>query len=190
MASRRGLINSHSFSKIVNKLRSFFLKRGFIESHTQNRMSILAACEDPSTISTYNYDRYKWPLPQTGQMWLLEHELLQQPKEKGFFCVSTSYRNEPNPVLGRHELIFPIGSAERSCDKDEMRHQFNTISDGQYADILFNQFGKERVEKELDKFLAYDFFLRSGGGIEMTRLMSAMDKNKMDKNDYIYCKSY
>ena len=37
------------------------------------------------------------PLPQTGQMWL-EHELLSTPNSKGFFCVSTSYRQEPNAI--------------------------------------------------------------------------------------------
>ena len=34
-----------------------------------------------------------------------------------------------------------------------MREKFKTISDGGYADILFAQFGKARVEKELDDFL-------------------------------------
>ena len=51
-------------------MRSFFLQKGFIEVHTQNALSILAACEDPSTISTYQYNGNVWPLPQTGQMWL------------------------------------------------------------------------------------------------------------------------
>ncbi len=41
-----------------------------IENMTQSRLSILAACEDPTTISTYNYAGEVWPLPQTGQMWL------------------------------------------------------------------------------------------------------------------------
>jgi aspartyl/asparaginyl-tRNA synthetase len=48
-----------------------------------------------------------WPLPQTGQMWL-EYELLTKPDLPGVFCVSTSYRNEPNPIPGRHKLIFPM----------------------------------------------------------------------------------
>ena len=33
-----------------------------------------------------------------------------------------------------------IGSAQRSSDPHEMRTQFNTISDGKYANILFNNF--------------------------------------------------
>ena len=53
---------------------------------------------------------------------------------------------------------------------------FNTISDGMYADLLFKLFGKESVEKELDEFLSFDFFPRFGGGIGITRLISALNK--------------
>lgn len=276
------MINNHlptkdiaSFSSTANKLREFFLGRGFLEVHTQDRLSILAACEDPQTVATYEYEGAVWPLPQTGQMWL-EYELLTKPALPGVFCLSTSYRNEPNPVPGRHERIFPmfefeapgdmntllrleedlcehmglgskdefhhteyyeaakeygveeisnkeemqmyedhgrvvflkhfpeftspfwnmargeetsqkidviidgmetIGSAERSSDKDEMRKQFETISEGGYADLLYKKFGKERVQKELDEFLTLDFFPRFGGGIGMTRMMRAMNNS-------------
>ena len=261
------LIDPKKYTKTVDLLRSFFLSKNFLEVHTQNRLSILAACEDPETVATYNYNGQIWPLPQTGQMWL-EYELLSNPSVEGFFCVSTSYRAEPNPVEGRHETIFPmfefemkggvkelekmeidlcehlgipleeenirkyddwafnyavreldhgheaaigrgmitefpewtspfwnmarngdgtskkidvilggmetIGSAERSTDKDQMRDTFHTISDGGYASLLYEKFGKERVEKELDEFLEFDFFPRSGGGIGMQRLMTAL----------------
>ena len=70
-------------------------------------------------MSTYNYEGKVWPLPQTGQMWL-EHYLLQNPKEKGFFFVSTSYRNEPNPVPGRHCKIFPMFEFEMHGGMDEL----------------------------------------------------------------------
>jgi len=242
------------------------LSKGFLEVHTQNRLSILAACEDPETVATYTYNGEIWPLPQTGQMWL-EYELLKNPDVPGFFCLSTSYRQEPNPVAGRHEVIFPmfefemhggieelkkmeielckhlglpdleietyddwtnmfntkeldhdheykigygmitdfpeftspfwnmsrnddgktsrkidvilngmetIGSAERSTDKKQMRDTFHTISDGEYANLLYKLFGKERVEKELEEFLEFDFFPRSGGGIGVTRIMQAI----------------
>ena len=261
------LIDPKKYSETVDLLRSFFLSKNFLEVHTQNRLSILAACEDPETVATYEYNGQVWPLPQTGQMWL-EYELLSNPSVEGFFCVSTSYRAEPNPVEGRHETIFPmfefemkggvddlremeqelceylglpleqgsirtykewtdtydtkeldhehekfiglgmitkfpewtspfwnmarnaddtskkidviiggmetIGSAERSTDKDQMRETFHTISDGQYAELLYKLFGKERVEKELEEFLNFDFFPRSGGGIGMQRLMTAL----------------
>ena len=213
-------------------------------------------------------------------MWL-EHYLLEHPEENGFFCVSTSYRNEPDPVPGRHDRIFPmfefelkggmdelkkmegelldylgfnrkedgsypsddydnvcktyglnvetdeleneheeklgedhgpifflenfpertspfwnmklhdskkhsnkidvimhgietIGSAERSTDPQAMRDTFYTISGGEYANTLFAQFGKARVEKELEDFLTSNFFPRSGGGIGVTRMIRAM----------------
>lgn len=275
------LINPVKFNQCVNRMRDFFLKKGFIEVHTQNALSILAACEDPSTISTYQYSGKVWPLPQTGQMWL-EDVLLNNPELPGVFCVSTSYRNEPNPVEGRHDLIFPmfefeshgnmndmhqlesellehigfekpdsgeypagdyldvakeygvkelehehearlaedhgpvyflknfpfytspfwnmkadftsqnsdkidvilhgvetIGSAERSTNKDEMKELFYTISDGQYKDILYGQFSKERVDRELESFLQHDFFPRFGGGIGVTRMISAMEQSNL-----------
>ena len=67
-----------------------------------------------------------------------------------------------------------IGSAQRSTSKEEMREQFYNISDKKYSEKLFDLFTKERVEKELDEFLQFDFFERSGGGIGMTRLIRAM----------------
>ena len=95
------LINSQDYSVTVGRLRSFFLEKGWWEVHTQNRLSILAACEDPETVGIYNYDGEVWPLPQTGQMWL-EHELLEHggPNSPGYFCLSTSYRLDPNPIHG------------------------------------------------------------------------------------------
>lgn len=276
-------INCLEFNKVVKKLRQFFENKGFVEVHTQNRLSILAACEDPSTMSTFNYAGHVWPLPQTGQMWL-EYELLKNPDLPGLFCVSTSYRNEPDPVPGRHDLIFPmfefemkggmdellkmerelveylgfkdlnqltqygeddyekvakkynteeleheheamlendygsvfflkhfpqitspfwnmkrndadsnvsekidviihgvetIGSAERSCDKEQMRKCFYEISDGGYAKTLFSNFTKERVENELEEFLKFNFFKRSGGGIGVTRMIRAMKMSNL-----------
>ena len=270
------LISPQKFTDTVGLLRSFFLDKGFLEVHTQNRLSILAACEDPFNVATYNYAGQIWPLPQTGQMWL-EHELLSSPDSKGFFCVSTSYRQEPNAIPGRHDIIFPmfefempgdindlkkmeyelvdylgfkkpeektykewqkhfdmqyvweleakhenkmydefgtamitdfpeftspfwnmsryddkdaskkidvilggmetIGSAERSTDVDMMRDTFHTITKGEYSQLLFQLFGKDRVEAELEKFLEFDFFPRVGGGIGMTRMIAALDKN-------------
>ena len=74
-------------------------------------------------------------------------------------------------ILGGMETI---GSAERSTDKEQMRDTFYTISDGGYAQLIIDKFGKERVEKELEEFLSFDFFPRSGGGIGMQRLMTAL----------------
>ena len=262
--------NTETYNELVQKMRTFFQDKGFKEVPTQSRLSILAACENPHSITTFNYQGEIWPLPQTGQMWL-EYELLKNPEWNGVYCISTSYRQEKDPIPGRHELIFPmfefeskggmkemlkleselldylgfdkpievnyddvceeyggvpilenehetrmweekgpvvslqnfpyrtnpfwnmresenrifnkvdvilygqetIGSAERSSNVEEMRNNFYTIENGGYSAKLFELFGKERVEKELEEFLSFDFFPRFGGGIGMTRLARA-----------------
>lgn len=259
------------FDYMVRKLRQFFQeKKGFIEVPAQSRLSILAACEQPKTISRYTLGGVSYPLPQTGQMWL-EHEILKRPEWPGVFCITTSYRDEPHPIEGRHQRIFPmfefeahgdfhvlkelekelleflgfdaphtilyrdackkfgcatvesehelelakefgssisldyfpehtnpfwnmkhagdgyynkidvllhgmetIGSAERETDKDWMRQRFHTIENGEYSDLLFTQFGKDRVLKELDIYLSMPMIKRFGGGIGLTRLARAM----------------
>ena len=270
--------NTKVYNELVQKMRTFFQSKGFKEVPTQSRLSILAACENPHSITTFEYQGEIWPLPQTGQMWL-EYELLKNPEWEGVYCISTSYRQEKNPIPGRHELIFPmfefeskgtmkdllkleeelleylgfdepvnttyegvcaeyggvsiledeheqrmwkekgsvvslqhfplrtnpfwnmqhgtngifnkvdvimygqetIGSAERSCDVEKMREMFYTIENGGYANKLFELFGKERVEKELEEFLSFEFFPRYGGGIGMTRLARAYELMKQEQ---------
>ncbi|MEI7810311.1 MAG: amino acid--tRNA ligase-related protein [bacterium] len=116
----RGVDDVKSFSIVNNLLRQFFLEKGFIEIPTQDRLSILAACEDPETVATYNYLGEVWPLPQTGQMWL-EYELLSNPDFPGVFCTSTSYRNEKNPIPGRHKVIFPMFEFESRGTMEDLR---------------------------------------------------------------------
>ena len=113
------IIDSVKFNKVINKLREFFLAKNFIEVHTQNRLSILAACEDPFNVQTFQYTGKVWPLVQTGQMWL-EYEILSKPEVAGYFCVTTSYRMEPNPVPGRHDIIFPMFEFEFKGDMNEL----------------------------------------------------------------------
>jgi len=264
-------MNFKHFDKINKLMRSYFSdKRGFIEVPAQSNLSILAACEDPNTIGQYIFGGRNYPLPQTGQI-VLEEVLLENPDVKGVFCQTTSFRDEPNPVPGRHDLIFQmlefegkggfkelkrteaellehlgfgkltpvdyrerakkygvdvleagheermrletgnvislekfpqeshpfwnmkyngdgtfnkvdvilhgmetIGSAERSCDPEEMYKFFNTVSDGDYKRLLFNKFTKKRVMEELDKYLAHIMIPRYGAGIGMTRMERAM----------------
>ncbi|HTM06051.1 MAG TPA: amino acid--tRNA ligase-related protein [Patescibacteria group bacterium] len=268
--------NIKNYHETVQLLRSFFLSKDFLEVETQSRQSILAACEDPSTITSYSLQNQQWPLPQTGQMWL-EYELLKNPELPGLFCVTTSYRDEQflNPT--RHLRVFPmfefeahgtfadlekllkelftyvglgnaedfqeelyetaaarfntsiidsmheeklcqmyhpvfllkkfplrthpfwnmkqengiafkidsllygmetVGSAERSTDPIQMHQSFLTVSNGTYAESLYRAFGKERVDKELDTFLALQFFKRFGGGIGIDRLIRALTLSK------------
>ena len=75
-------------------------------------------------------------------MWL-EHELLSSPDSKGFFCVSTSYRQEPNAIPGRHDIIFPMFEFEMPGDVDDLKAMeyelceylgFGKITEKTYAD--------------------------------------------------------
>ena len=270
--------DSLMYDYILRKMRTFFLEqRGFIEVPAQSRLSILAACEDPKTISQFVFNGVNYPLPQTGQMWL-EVELLKNPNLKGVFCVTTSYRNEPFPIPGRHDKIFPMvefeshgtiddmkkleaellrflgftapislqyndvckryntqeinaeceaqmakdigpvislekfplrthpfwnmkrsseeifnkvdvilygmetfGGAERSINVEEMRDYFFNISNGQYAQLLFSSFGKERVMKELDEYLSLPMIPRFGCGIGVTRMARALTCAGIDR---------
>lgn len=109
------------YNKLITRLRSFFQSRkNFVEVPAQSRLSILAACEDPKTVSKFVFSKLDYPLPQTGQMWL-EHELLKNPGLKGVFCVTTSYRDEQNPIQGRHDKIFPMFEFESKGDMEELK---------------------------------------------------------------------
>ncbi len=271
-SKRTNIQKIQTYNKLICLLREFFIKKGYLEISTQPNLTILAACENPHSVETYQWDNQVWPLPQTGQM-ILEEVLLTNPDLPGVFCITTSYRAEKNPIEGRHETIFPmfefeskggieelkkleeellvylgfgkpveknyedlceeyggvqileneheakmwrelghcvslqnfpirtnpfwnmkhnqnnifnkidvilygqetIGSAERSCDVEKMREMFYTIENGGYAAKLFELFGKERVEAELEDFLSLDFFPRFGAGIGLTRLARAME---------------
>jgi len=112
---------TREYDFMARKLRQFFQERkGFIEVPAQSRLSILAACEDPKTITQYLLGGVLYPSPQTGQMWL-EHEILQNPQWPGVFCMTTSYRDEPNPIEGRHYRIFPMFEFEAKGDFDDMK---------------------------------------------------------------------
>ena len=96
-------------------------------------------------------------------------------------------KHKENNIFNKVDVILygqeTIGSAERSCDVQEMKHNFYSIEDGKYCAKLFELFGKDRVEKELEEFLSFDFFPRFGGGIGMTRLARAyqlMLKEKLE----------
>ena len=91
-------------------------------------------------------------------------------------------RNDDGVTAKKMDVILggmeTIGSAERSCDVDMMRDTFHSITGGEYSELLYKLFGKERVEAELEKFLEFDFFQRVGGGIGITRMIAALDKKE------------
>jgi len=72
-----------------------------------------------------------------------------------------------------------IGSAERSCNPEQMKQNFFTIEGGKYAEKLFDLFGYQRVIDELEEFLQNKFIPRVGAGIGITRLIRAMEINKL-----------
>lgn len=115
------LMDPMKYDYVVGKLRDFFRgKLGFVEVPTQHRLSILAACENPFNVTQMIYHGQTWPLPQTGQMWL-EYELLRNPSVPGYYCISTSYRDEPSPEADRHDLIFQMFEFEMLGNMDAMR---------------------------------------------------------------------
>ena len=190
--SNSGCINIFDFDKVVKKLRAFFDSKDFIEVHTQNRLSILAACEDPKTIATYDYSDQVWPLPQTGQMWL-EYEMLKNPEINGCYCVSTSYRNEPNPVPGRHDKIFPMFEFEMKGDMEDMKKMeielldhlgFNKFykdskyPEGDYVDIA-EKYGTKELEELKEKKLSPDSILKekTPGTLSPDKLPIALGDN-------------
>lgn len=117
-------VDPQDFNKIISKLREFFTKNGFIETFPQPKLTILAACEDPKTVKGFHFDGQYWPLPQTNQM-NLEEELMVD-KLDGLFCLTSSYRDEPNPVDDRHMKTFPMFEAEKTGDFGDL---VSTISE-------------------------------------------------------------
>lgn len=266
-----------NYNHLVGKLRRFFQdEKGYIEVPVQSRLSPLLACEDPETIAMFTFRGEQYPLPQSAQP-ELEVEILTRPNIPGVFCVTTSFRDEPVIIPGRHETVFPLfefegrggfedlkkiesdylaylgferpieldyedackfyktdiitaeheahmqkdfgtavllqnfptrshpywnmkyagdgifrkvdvilygmesaGSAERSCNVDEMKHYFTTVSNGDYARLLLEKLGKERVMKELDNYMALPMTPRFGAGIGIHRTVRAMQLAGLD----------
>jgi aspartyl/asparaginyl-tRNA synthetase len=269
---------------LVSKFIGFCERQGFVFVNAQSKRSILAACEDPRTVVSYELDGEKWPMKQTNQM-ELEKLLMLNPDWRGVFCLTTSTRDEPREtfIKGRHQRQFDMfefegrverwndgmnslarfnngvfgafgfsgarmidyetacgefstdelsanhelelakrygnflllndfpertspffnmkrydessgkvglvqktdvelcgvecgGTAVRECDVDIMRDRFGKISEGEYAGLLYELFGKERVNAELDEFLALPMIPRYGGGIGVYRTAKAMEQ--------------
>lgn len=284
-------IEPQHFNETISKLRGFFMRKGFVETFPQPKLTILAACEDPKTVRTFKFNNNIWPLPQTNQMNLEEELMLHEDKVDGLFCLTSSYRDEPNPIEGRHMKTFPMfeaehkgnfehliktiseccvyldlvnsvkdipiftyeelceyyntdeltskhesimwkefgnviaiiyfpestspffnmkddgvnkngekisrkvdfivcgqetfGCAERECNVDIMRNNFHTISNGEYAELLYEKFGEKRVTEELEDFLSLPMIERWGFGCGLTRLVRAINivKEKQKKEE-------
>ena len=134
-----------------------------------------------------NYDEV---CKEYGDVEILEDEHESRMwKEKGSVVSLQHFPLRTNPfwnmkhnedsIFNKVDVILygqeTIGSAERSCDVEEMKHNFYTIENGKYDAKLFELFGEERVRKELNEFLEFEFFPRFGGGIGLTRLARAYE---------------
>lgn len=279
--SPNSFVEPQNFDILIKKLRGFFMQRNYVETFPQPKLTILAACEDPKTVRSFNFNNNIWPLTQTNQMNLEEIIMKNASDLDGVYCLTSSYRDEPNPVEGRHlksfcmfeaehkgdfqhllntlsdlmvhlglvenskdipfftynelckhynvdvlesehetkmwkefgdvvgitkfteksspffnmhqegiddetgeklynkcDLIIcgqeTFGSAERSCDIEHMRRSFHTISGGEYSELLFEKFGKERVEEELEEYFNLPMINRWGFGCGTERLLRAM----------------
>lgn len=112
------VISPSEFNTMITKLRDFFSQKNYKEVYPQPIKSIMAACEDPKTLRAFMFDGNKWPLSQTNQM-NLEMLLLSFPEESdGIHCLTTSYRDEPTPIEGRHDKIFPMFEFEHKGGYD------------------------------------------------------------------------
>ena len=153
--------DTKTYHELVQKLRTFFVTKNFIEVPSQSRLSILAACENPHSVKTFEYSGEIWPLPQTGQMWL-EYELLKNPEWAGVFCISTSYREEKNPIPGRHELIFPMFEFESKGTMEDLLALelellqflgFSTPVEVNYEDVCKEYGGVKILEDEHESIM-------------------------------------
>ena len=77
-------------------------------------------------------------------------------------------------TLGEVRGMETMGSAVRSCDVEQMKESFKTSVGGEYAKTLYETFGQERVDKELEEYYKMNMIPRSGGGIGFTRLLNFM----------------
>ena len=92
------------------------------------------------------------------------------------------YQKRVDAILYKKPVI---SSVEKSCDKAQMRHLFNTIIDNiyTYSDDHDRHDGhdyakrKKEIDSTFDKYIEYDFFPRYGGKIDINNMIRAMIKS-------------
>ena len=96
---------------------------------------------------------------------------MNQDSAKSIICSAALITFKCDIIICGQETF---GCAERSCDVAQMKESFHSISDGMYSKLLFDKFGKNRVEKELEDFLSLPMINRWGFGMGIDRLHRAM----------------
>ena len=154
-----------AFNQVCLKLSTFFRDRGFIEVHCQSHLSLLGACENPLNLAQFEYNGQVWVLPQTNQN-NLEQILLLHPSLKGIFCYTTSFREEINPIPGRHDKIFEMHEMEMpghiedliQLERDLCKYLgfVETVPIIQYEDAC-QKYGVITIEAKQEELLQQDY---------------------------------
>jgi hypothetical protein len=139
-------------------------------------------CEEYGGVTTLENEHETKMWEEIGSVVSLQNFPLRTNPFWNMKSVDGNTFNKIDVILYGQETI---GSAERSCDKGEMRYNFYTIEKGEYSKKLFELFGKERVEKELEEFLSFDFFPRFGAGIGLTRLARAYELMRREQLELV-----
>ena len=106
---------------------------------------------------------------------------------RAFLKEKPKYLTGPNTMhAGDYEEPLAYNECRTKCFQhentpEEMNEVFKHIG-LKPPNPLFELFGKERVEAELDEFLKFDFFPRFGAGIGLTRLARAWTLLKSKDN--------
>jgi len=167
-----GLIHNMTIEefRVVKALRTFFDQESFDEVYMQNRLGIMPACEDPENVTSMIYMGEVWPLPQTNQMWL-EDELLKNKTTQAIHTLTTSYRQEVSPIVGRHKVIFPLYEFESKGEFEDlqnlmdnlMKHFGFPLPEGmdRYPRVTYEEackkYGVSILEREHEALLEKDF---------------------------------
>lgn len=198
--NRIGYVDSEKFSKVVKQLRQFCYDHGLVEVCTQTRPSILAACEQPKTLTTHSISGTEYALPQTGQMWL-EYELLRHPEWKGCFTLTSSYRDEPNPIPGRHQKIFPLFELELKGDEEQMIETWTKLFEhlgfqGPFPCVEYDDVCREFESDEVDDREEGLLYKKYGPIVFVTHFprrsnpfwnMKQLEDGRFAKIDVIFC---
>jgi hypothetical protein len=113
------------YSFIINTLRNFFNKQNFVEIYTQNKLTLLSACNEYKLMCTFNYGGYVWPLPQSSVI-LMYYDLLINPELPGIYTLCTSYKNDQN---------YTKSMSDNFLQADIVSPLFECITFGNYVDM-------------------------------------------------------
>ena len=160
----------NGYTELIDTCKSLLQHLGFTQFYT---ITYADACK-----------RYRVTLITKKEEKLLEKDfgqvvfLTHFPVEETFFNMRRDPK-DPNHAFKLDVIVGgqeAIGSAERAVLVEAMRKEFYASNGGRYHKRLFELFGRQEVETELERYLAHKFFPRYGGGIGLIRLIQAMEK--------------